>query len=351
MIESSLRHGEPMSVPEPIRPFSRVVRSVAGYGVVTALMLVSSPLLVFAPASLFHCAMRNGRLAAWTSAIVSIGLAGLYFAQVANASGAGQVKEVYSAFVHIVLSIAVPSMLAIPLVENRRKFGVVLTFALVCSGTGLAATELIMRAVSFSPYAAQVAQFTEATNVAIRMADVNHAQTAASTMGRTALWLLEHFTQVLPAMIVFNSALIFVLSLMMYGRLSAWRAFATTRVADSETRRTYLFRNLQLPEWLLFLFVFGGLTPLLSGMAQQVAANALTIMICLYILQGLAIFRSILVRAGAGYVGGALGFFLLGMLCLTGIGLVLLAGVGLFDPFFDFRKLNRKDDSHESHTD
>ncbi|HSP15884.1 MAG TPA: hypothetical protein VLV78_14145 [Thermoanaerobaculia bacterium] len=347
MIESSLRHGEPMSVPDPIRPFSRVVRSVAAYGIATALMLVS-PLLVFAPASLFHCAMRNGRLAAWTAAIVATGLAGLYFAQVASASGGSQVKLVYSSFIGITLSIAVPSMLAIPLVENRRKFGIVLTFALVCSATGLAMTELIMRAVSFSPYAVQ---FTDATNLANRMADANRAVAMQSSMGRTALWLLTHSPQVLPAMILLDIALVFILSLMMYGRLSAWRAFAKTRVADSETRRTYLFRNLQLPEWLLFLFVLGGLTPLLSGIAQEIAANVLAIMICLYILQGLAIFRSILVRAGAGYVGGTLGFFLLGMLCLTGIGLVLLAGVGLFDPFFDFRKLNRKDDSHESHTD
>ncbi len=347
MIVSSLQHGEPMPIEIPVRPRSSVVRSVAAYGVATALMLVS-PLLVFAPASLFHCAMRNGRFAAWTAAIIATGLSGLYFVQVANASTGAQVKLVYSSFIGIALSVAVPSMLAIPLVENRRRFGVVLTFALVCSAVGLAATELIMRAVSFSPYAVQL---TDATNLANRMADSNRALAAQSSMGRTALWLLTHSPQVLPAMILLDIALVFVLSLMMFGRLSAWRAFAETRVADSETRRTYLFRSLQLPEWLLFLFVIGGLTPLLTGIPQRIAANVLAIMISLYLLQGLAIFRAILVRAQAGYVGGTLAFFLLAMLCLTGIGLVLLAGAGLFDPFFDFRKLNRKDDSHESHTD
>jgi hypothetical protein len=347
MIESSLRHGETMSVPDPVRPFSRVVRSVAGYGVATALMLVS-PLFVFAPASLFHCAMRNGRFAAWTAAILATGLAGVYFAQVANATPPSDVKLVYTSFIGIALSIAVPSMLAIPLVENRRKFGVVLTFALAASTIGLGLTELIMRAMSFSPYAVRLATFTDMIN---RAADVNRPALVQSSIGRTFLWLVTHSPQVMPAVILFDIALVFVLSLMMFGRLSAWRAFATNRIADTETRRTYLFRNLQFPEWLLFLFVFGGLTPLLSGVAQEIAANVLAIMICLYILQGLAIFRSILVRANAGYVGGTLGFVLLGMLCLTLIGLVLLAGVGLFDPFFDFRKLNRKDDSHESHTD
>ena len=84
---------------------------------------------------------------------------------------------------------------------------------------------------------------------------------------------------------------------------------------------------------------------------QMIAANVLVLVLCLYLLQGLAIFRSMLVRAGAGYIGSAFGFFILAMLCLTGIGLALLAIVGLFDSFVDFRKLNRKDDSHESHTD
>jgi hypothetical protein len=347
MIESSLRHGETMSVPDPIRPFSRVVRSVAGYGVATALMLVS-PLLVFAPASLFHCAMRNGRFAAWTAAILATALAGVYFAQVANATAPSDAKLVYTSFIGIALSIAVPSMLTIPLVEKRRKFGIVLTFALAASTIGLGLTEMIMRALSFSPYAVRL---NEWTNIINRLVEMNRPALIQTSLGRIVLWLVMHLPQVLPAVILFDIALVFVLSLMMFGRLSAWRAFATTHVADSETRRTYLFRNLQFPEWLLFLFVFGGLTPLLSGIAQEIAANVLAVMLSLYILQGLAIFRSILVRTNAGYIGGTLGFVLLGMLCLTLIGLILLAGVGLFDPFFDFRKLNRKDDSHESHTD
>jgi hypothetical protein len=346
MTNASLSHGETM--PIPVRPFGRIARSVAGYGLATALMLVS-PLLVFAPASLFHCAMRNGRRAAWTAAALATTLAGLYFAQASSSSPSDQMKMGYASFIGITLAITLPSLLALPLVERRQKFGNVLAFALAGSATGLGLTELIMRAtVGFSPYAVQL---TDATALANKMADANRALAVQSAMGRAALWLLTHSPMVLPAMILLDIALVFVLSLMMFGRLTVWRALAATPVADSETRRSYLFRNLMLPEWLLFLFVAGGLTPLLSGTAQMVAANILAIMICLYILQGLAIFRSVLVRAGAGYVGGTLGFILLGMLCLTGIGLALLAGVGLFDPFLDFRHLNRKDDSHESHTD
>ena len=102
---------------------------------------------------------------------------------------------------------------------------------------------------------------------------------------------------------------------------------------------------------LLFGFVFGGITPLATGSLRLVAANVLAVVVFLYLMQGLAVFRFMLVKAGAGVVGTIFGFILLGLLCVTGLGLFLLAIAGLFDPFFDFRKLKRKDDSHESHTD
>ena len=89
----------------------------------------------------------------------------------------------------------------------------------------------------------------------------------------------------------------------------------------------------------------------LAGPLQQVAGNVLAVIVFLFLLQGLAVFRYMLVKAGAGPIGTIFGFLLLGLLCLTGLGLLLLVMAGLFDPFFDFRKLKRKDDSHESHTD
>jgi hypothetical protein len=344
MIDTSLQPGDTMTL--PARPFARVARSVAGYGVATALMLVS-PLFVFAPASLFHCAMRNGRVAAWLAGFVSLVLAGLYFLQAGSSAGT-DANTVYTSFVLIALAIAVPSMIVVPLVDRREKFGTVLATAVVASSVGVLLTELIMRAVSYSPYAVQLA---EQTAFAMKKADEYRPLVSQSFLGRIGLWLLTHSPQVVAAGIVLNFALFFVLSLMMYGRLSAWRAFAASRVADPETRRTYLFRNLALPEWMLFVFVIGGLTPLLTGPWQKVAANVLAVMVCLYMLQGVAVLRAMLVRAGAGFIGGAFGLLLLAMLCLTGIGLLPLMLTGLFDTFFDFRHLKRKDDSHESHTD
>ncbi|GAC1394923.1 MAG: hypothetical protein NVSMB68_11550 [Thermoanaerobaculia bacterium] len=348
MTNASLHHGDTLTV--PVQPFARVARSVAGYGVATALMLIS-PLLVFAPASLFHCAMRNGRNAAWAAGALALVLAGIcvFVAPSATSAGPAQVNMAYASFLVVALSIAVPSIIAVPLVERREKFGTVVTVALFFSALGRGITELTMRAAAaFSPYAAEL---TEQTLFATQKAAEYRVAFAQSSLGRVCLWLLTNTPKILTATILLNIALFFILSLMMVGRLSAWRSVATTRVVDPAIRRTYLFRNLALPEWLLIAFIGGGLTPLLSGMPQRIAANALALMIFLYVLQGLAIFRFMLVKAGAGYVGGAFGFFLLGMLCMTLVGFLLLTLAGLFDPFFDFRHLKRKDDSHESHTD
>ena len=121
---------------------------------------------------------------------------------------------------------------------------------------------------------------------------------------------------------------------------------------DTESLGAYLFRNFSLPDWLLFAFVLGGLTPLASGMLQKIAANTLAVVAFLYILQGLAIFRFLLVAMGAGFAGTMLGWLLLAFLTITGVGPLLLGVAGLFDPFFDFRHFKkRKDDSHESHSD
>jgi hypothetical protein len=343
-------HVETMPLPVQ-QPFARVARTAAGYGVATALMLISPLLMVFAPASLFYCAVRNGRRAAWAAGALALVLAGLCMVLAPSVSSAdpAQLNMAYSSFLVVALSIAVPSIVAVPLVEKQEKFGTVLTVAMVFSAIGLSLTEVIMRSVAgFSPYAAEVAE--QATILTQRIGDYRAAFSQA-TYGRLYAWLFAQLPNILAATLLLDIAIFFILSLMMVGRLSAWRSFKTTRVADPEIRRTYLFRNLALPEWLVVVFVAGGLTPLLSGLPQRIAANALALMICLYVLQGLAIFRFMLVKAGAGYFGGAIGFFLLGMLCMTLIGFLMLTLAGLFDSFFDFRHLKRKDDSHESHTD
>src|SRR5262249_6600672 len=97
--------------------------------------------------------------------------------------------------------------------------------------------------------------------------------------------------------------------------------------------------------------IAGGLSPLSTGMLQRVGANVLAIVAFLYLLQGLAIFRWLLVAAGAGFLGVMFAYTILGVLTLTGIAPLLLSVTGLFDSFFDLRKFTRKDHTDESHFD
>jgi uncharacterized protein YybS (DUF2232 family) len=141
-----------------------------------------------------------------------------------------------------------------------------------------------------------------------------------------------------------SAATAFLLSLLMVGRLSAWR---TRR--DPVEDATYRFRNFALPEWVILAFVVGGLMPLTTGVVQGVLANVLTIAVFLFLVQGFALFRFMLAAMGVGFLGAVIAS---AFVSLSVVGLFLLAIAGLFDPFFDFRHYKkRKDDSHESHSD
>jgi len=345
MIDTSLHQSEPVVLPG--RSTGRLLRSVIGYSLLTALMIVT-PMLVFVPAALFHCAIRNGRRAAWATLVIAISLGSLYVASM-PAAPADAVKMAWTYLAGVALGVALPAMAALPMVERGEKFGRVLVFLLIGGAIGLAVTELGSRAlIDFSPYAAQMAQ---AKQTSAEFVQLYREKGMSADMVQLAEQWIGFSTFVLPAVMLINVSLVFILSLLMFGRLKAWRELNARR-GDSATPGVYLFRNFSLPDWLLFAFLLGGLTPLAHGMLQKVAANVLTLVAFLYILQGLAIFRFVLVAMGAGFAGTALGWMLLVVLMITGVGPLLLGVAGLFDPFFDFRhSRKRKDDSHESHSD
>lgn len=345
MIESSLSQSEPASLPD--RPSGKVARSVVLHSLLTALMIVT-PMLVFVPAALLHCAIRNGRRAAWATLVLASAMAALYGAAIPAASP-DAAKMAWSYLAAVILAVGLPAMAAVPLVERSEKFGRVLVFLLIASSLGLALTETASRRfLSYSPYAAQVA---EAGKTSAEFVQMYRSKGMPADMVRLAERWIGYSSFVLPAVLLINLTFVFILSLLMLGRLKAWRERAAAR-GDAEAMSVYLFRNFALPDWLLFAFVLGGLTPLVGGMLQKVAANTLALVVFLYILQGLAIFRFLLVAMGAGFVGTMLGWMLLGFLTITGVGPLLLGLAGLFDPFFDFRHFKkRKDDSHESHSD
>ena len=329
----------------PQRPFGRQARSVVGYSVLTALMIVTR-MPVFVPAALLHCAFRNGRRAAWAALAMSVLLVGVYGATAPVTTPDVQ-KLLWTILAGSVVTIALPAMAAIPMVERVEKFGRVLMFLMAGALVGLALTEIASQALlSYSPYAAHVAQADELAREIVKI--YRERKMPADLISAAERWR-SLSAYVLPAQMLISIATIHTLSLMMFGRLRAWQDHAERR-AISEASRAYLFRNFELPEWLLFAFVFGGLTPLAGGLLQKVAANTLVTVVFLYLLQGLAVFRSTLLALGTGLFGTFLGWAAL--LLMFPVSALLLGVAGLFDPFFDFRKFKkRKDDSHESHSD
>ncbi|MEK6372581.1 MAG: DUF2232 domain-containing protein [Acidobacteriota bacterium] len=332
----------------PIRSAGKRARSTAGYVILAALMLVT-PLLVFLPAALFHCAIRNGRRAAWIvlPAAAALALLMLMPGAMAPQTAAAEARSTIAALLGLVFVVGLPSLLALPMVERAERFGRVLAFALLLGVGGMLATEVLMQlAASFSPFAAHTAVAREmATQL---LAAYTKAGIPADTV-RLLRKVMNFVIFVQPAVLLIYAAIVFAFSLVMLGRLPAWRQFVARRGLPTPT--PYLFRNLALPEWVLFAFVLGGLSPLASGLAQRVGANVLVVVAFLYLMQGLAIFRSFMVAAGAGIIGTLLAYGTLALLTLMGgIAPLLLSIAGLFDSFFDFRHFNRKDHSDESHS-
>ncbi len=345
MIEMSLHQSEPLELPG--RPNGAVARSIARHALVTALMTITA-MFVFVPAALLHCGIRNGRRAAWICAAVALAPFAVWAALAPAPAADSNAGWISLAFV--TLAIVLPSLVVLPLVERGEKFGTVVVLMLIGAMLGLFATELLSQAaLNHSPYAAQIAENKEFyANVAQQYEKSGAPAGWISAVKRAG----EFSLFVLPATVLTSLSFAFILSLLMLGRLNAWRELAARR-GSSETLGTYLFRNFSLPDWLLFAFILGGLTPLASGLLQKIAANTLTVVVFLYILQGLAIFRFLLASVG-GFGPALIGWMVLGLLTLLTAGApVLVLGVaGLFDSFFDFRhSRKRKDDSHESHSD
>ncbi|HEV2719944.1 MAG TPA: DUF2232 domain-containing protein [Thermoanaerobaculia bacterium] len=321
----------------------RPARSFVIHAVLAAVMLVT-PFAVLLPAVLLHCGIRLGRRAAWLALAVGVAFAALFTAFQVTIEPLP--RSEYSYLAAIILGLALPSLAVLPLAQRGAPFGRVLLLAIVCAVGGLLLTEVGSRALlSFSPYAEQIA--------GARRSGASFADLYAK-MGVPAS-AIKKWTDLAifctPGFLVIDIALFLLLSLLLFGRLRGWRA--AVEGTDVSLATPYLFRNLAFPDWLLFAFIVGGVSPLMKGAVQHVGANILTVVIFLYLVQGLAIFRSLLVTFGAGFAASLLAYAMLGVLTvLGGVAPLLLSIAGLFDSFFDFRHfMKRKDDSDESHSD
>ena len=342
----TLQQQEPVALPE--RSFGRIVRSVLGYALLVALMFIS-PLYVFIPAALFACGMKNGKSATIAMLTLATAIAWFIDMQTAHVPGVGATDAmlIYSYLAALVVAVSIPALLVLPLVKRAEPFGRVLVTAILLGISGLAATEAVMQTrFNFSPFHEQAIRARQTATQVI--ATYQKSGVPSDAIRILSRWI-DFALSCLPAFFLIDIIVVFVLSLVMFAHVREWREARRGATERSETSATYLFRNFVLPEWLLFAFVIGGVTPLATGMLQTVTANILAVVAFLYLLQGLAIFRSLLVAVGAGFAGRMFGYFILGILTITGIAPLLLSIAGLFDSFFDFRHFRRKDHSDESH--
>lgn len=307
-------------------------RSILLHALAAAFMFIS-PLVVFVPAAIFSSGLRNGRRGLWLSVIG----ASMLLALLAAAAGS---PAAFTPVARMVLEIGLPTAVGLELMRRGMLFGPLLLATVGISCIGFALVELSMRALaSYSPYQAIVSNFraaSESSAEAYRAA--GFPAEAIATMQSISEAIASSY---MPVLLVTITILMFALSLVMLPRIRAGRALGPV----------FLFRNLVFPEALLFAFVIGGLAPLTSGLIRVIAFSVLAVVAFLYLLQGLAVFRFHQVRLQLGLLGTLLGILTLILLTPYGVTPAVLFMAGLFDPFFDFRKFNRKETPHESDSD
>src|SRR5438105_526908 len=256
----TLQQQEPVALPE--RSFGRVVRSVLGYALLVALMFLS-PLYVCIPAALFACGMKNGKSATIAMLTLATAIAWFIDMQTAHVPGVGVTDAmlIYSYLAALVVAVSIPALLVLPLVKRAEPFGRVLVTAILLGISGLAATEAVMQTrFNFSPFHEQAIRARQTATQVI--ATYQKSGVPSDAIRILSRWI-DFALSCLPAFFLIDIIVVFVLSLVMFGRLKAWREFVTKR--GGERAQTYLFRNFSLPDWLLFGFVIGGITTPILG--------------------------------------------------------------------------------------
>lgn len=325
---------EPVPVVAP-RPRGTTLRSVTLHALAAALMY-RTPLLVFVPAAFISSGLRSGWRGIWSAILISAAIVAGASLLISPFSA-----DDLSAVLDLVFQMGIPSVAVLLMLRRGVSFGQVVLIAVGIAALGFLLEEVLLQ---------QLFEYSRYDSLANNMRTNWEKQMAAqSSLGiRTeGLELMRRIMHALtgpfmPSLLVAASVLTFIMSLVMIPRLPAGRA----------TGDRYLFRNLRWPVATLFGFIAGGAVPLLAaGPLRLVVQNVLAITILLYLIQGLAIFRTLVWRMGIGLLGTLFAYVLLGLLALWGVAPFILFLAGLFDPFFDFRNLQRKGESDESHSD
>ena len=336
---------EPVPVPVAApRPHGTTMRSVALHALAAAMMYVS-PLHLFVPAAYVSSGLRNGRRGIWGAILLSalIVVSAILAGEILFGRTASLTIANLSLVLRLIFEIGIPSVAVMMMIRRGAPLGQAILVGVGIAAIGFFAEEALMRrGFQYSPYEAIAANIRGAWEKSIEaQGKLGFAREGLDLMRRISRALTGPY---MPFLLVAASVLTFIMSLVMIPRLPAGR----------KTGDRYLFRNLRWPDAMLFGFISGGAVPLLaSGSALRLSLqNVLAIVAFLYLIQGLAIFRSLVLRMGLGFLGAAFAYVLLALLTFWGgIAPFILFLGGLFDPFFDFRNLQRKGESDESHSD
>ena len=151
--------------------------------------------------------------------------------------------------------------------------------------------------------------------------EADRAQMAATAEQMTSL-----LVKIYPGLAVTVTGLLLLLTVLLLTRLSRGRF----EIAGPP------FSLWKSPEHLVWLLIAGGFGGLLAdGWVQVAAWNLLAVLLPLYFLQGLAVVSFFFQRKGFSPLMRAMGYMLL---MLINPFQLLVAGIGVFDLWIDFRK-------------
>lgn len=311
----------------------RVAVGIAVHALLVSLMVIP-PLHLLVPTVLLSAGFRYGRHAARIVLVVTVtvmlfgALGGGHEASLAGFTAAGL----------LIFQMGAPALLMLQHVERQIPSGPTLLATFGMASLGVVVVEGIMRlAWGYSPYAGLVSEAGSIFEQAISMNSQLPAQ-SLEVMRKAGGVIIASY---LPAVIMVNTALMFLAALVMIPRL---------RRSDPDAGM-YRLRNFSLPDWLLVVFIASGLSPFAAGDLRTAGLNVLAVVALFYWLQGMAVVRMLMSRSPVKFLASAPAFALLALVGFNLVGIGILFLTGLFDSFFDFRKLKRKEDSDESDLD
>lgn len=312
------------------------LRKMGLHALAAAVMYVT-PLILFVPAAFITAGVRFGI----KGLVTAIGGAALVLIALASVLGGWSVSPAeLSGIARLVATVGFPAWIATMMLGRRAGIGSILVAAVITSAIGYGAVELVMRAtLDYSPYLNIQAAFEKAGGPTIELyREMGISGEALDAVERFSAAIASTFV---PSLMLIITATMFLFSVVMLGRLP-WSERGAPNL---------LFRGFRLPDWVLFGFIAGGLSPFLGGIPRKIGLNLLVVVLFLFVIQGLAVFRGITLKLRLGALGIFVAWAMLAFLTFNGVGVFFLFLAGLFDPFFDFRNFRKKGENDEGNSD